>query len=185
MEACAHPKNIFKKMVGKIDKRKREAEFEADIDIKTGNESSQNESEENLDDILLDQDLELSNQESQSESENEVKMFEGSIETTARFQNSDRTSRMRDPSEQNDPKKPSFTSAIQRLLEKPTTKKPILSKNTIEKRIDEKKLEAAAKKVIKLVKVKVSNREMPVVSDYDRQMRKIATRGGKKKNYDY
>ena len=77
--------------------------------------------------------------------------------------------------------KPSFTSAISRLLQKETAKKPILSKNTIESRIDEKKLESLAKKVIKQTadQMKVDVREIPVACDYDRQMRKIATRGGK------
>jgi hypothetical protein len=151
--------------MAKIEKRKR---------VQETVESEEEMSEvENLDDISasevsdnelnMDDELDISNEQDEDDSQPQP------------FQNSERTSRMRTE----DDKKPSFTSAIQRLLEKPVFGKPILSKNTIEKRIDEKKLEAQAKKVIKLVKVKVSNREIPVVSEYDRQMRKIATRGGK------
>lgn len=127
---------------------------------------------------ILQSDIEGNEQKSQSEIESDDNLLN---EKLNQFQNNDRQQQMRtqnSASLDTVKKNPSFSSAIQRLLEKETSAKPILSKNTIEKRIDDKKLEAAAKKVIKNTVVKVSARQVPVTSDFDRQMRKIATRGG-------
>lgn len=85
-------------------------------------------------------------------------------------------------------KEKSFSNAIQRILEKPTieNRAPILSRNTIEKRIDDKKLEAKALKMLSKEKKQrkaVDHVQRPGEGDaraieFERKLRKVATRGG-------
>ena len=78
-----------------------------------------------------------------------------------------------------------FADSINRLLAKETGSKPILAKNTIEKRIDDKKLEEKAKK--RIIEEKAMNRpeqrnkrpclDNPELLANEKKIRKIATRG--------